>query len=123
MRVDEILRSVTDRVKAEADVRTIYGETRQVGNKTIIPVGRLWYGFGAGGGQAPSQMGPEGVVEAGGGGGGGGVAVSPVGFLVAEGEDLRFLPVGDRRRLAMAVGVGIGIGLLLGLRRRLGSRA
>jgi uncharacterized spore protein YtfJ len=120
MRVDDILRSITDRVKAEADVRTIYGETRQIGNKTVIPVARLAYGFGAGGGQGPTQMGPEGTAEAGGGGGGGGVSVSPVGFLVEENGELRFMPVGDRRRLLMAIGIGVGIGLLLGLRRQVG---
>ena len=59
--------------------------------KTIIPVARVRYGFGGGGGTAPhtgSEPGSEDQQEAMGGGGGGGVEVTPIGERDANPGDL-----------------------------------
>ncbi len=118
----DILESITERLKATANVDTIYGEPRTIGAKTIIPVAKVAYGFGAGGGQGPSRPeegeAPPGAGE--GGGGGGGVSVQPVGFIVAEGDQVTFVPIGESRKLLIAGLVGLVAGLLLG--RKLARR-
>ena len=113
----EILTAIIERIKATARVETIYGESRAVDGRSIIPVARLRYGFGGGGGQGPAPS-EEGETEApGGGGGGGGVDLSPVGFLVISPEGERFVPIPLRmRELAGAVLGGFLLGFIVARR-------
>ena len=53
------------------------------------------------------------------GGGGGGVARAiPVGVVEVSDQQIRFVPISDRKKLAGAVAMGIGLGMWLGWRRR-----
>ena len=109
-----LLEEIFDRIKSSATVDTLFGEPRTIGDKTVIPVARVSFGFGAGGGEgvsaAPDRNGTE-AVRGGGGGGGGGVHAQPAGFLVITPEEARFLPaVGWPHYL-----VGMASGVLLGL--------
>ena len=113
MSVDDILKSITERIKGTARIETIYGEPREVAGKTVIPIAKVSYGFGAGAGEGKGKSTEEGEVESGGGGGGGGgVSVEPVGFLVAEDEGLRFLPVTDKKKIIAAL-AGFFIGIII----------
>jgi uncharacterized spore protein YtfJ len=97
-----VVSSILDRIRATARVELVYGEERQVGAKTIIPIAAVAYTFGggAGGGSGPSHNGHAEEVSAGAGGGGGGaVRVQPVGVLeVTEGET-RLIPIFDWSRI------------------------
>ena len=90
---EELLATISERLKATADVKVVYGEPQVIEGRTIIPVAVAAYGFGAG-----SGTGPQG--EGGGGGGGGGVAVRPIGCIEITAERTRFIPVVDVNRLA-----------------------
>ena len=73
MNIPELFQSVAERVQSAANVRTVYGDPVTAGGKTIIPVARVRYGFGAGGGQvggAGSEDGDDPEANVGGGGGG-----------------------------------------------------
>ncbi len=48
--VPDIFRNITDKLQTSASVKTVYGEPVTAEGKTIIPVARVRYGFGAGGG-------------------------------------------------------------------------
>lgn len=115
--VDEVFSSIGERIRASARTETIYGDTRVVDGRGIIPVGKVRYGFGAGAGNAPGKRGREGAPtdhEASGGGGGGGVVVSPVGFLVVAAEGERFIPVKPAlRELLGAFALGVLVGSVL----------
>ncbi len=106
MNVKEILDSVQQRVSADADVRRVYGEPVVAGDRTIIPVATVGYGFGGGGGTRDDA--DEG------GGGGGGVGASPTGVVEITAEGTRFIEFSSPRKLTAALLIGIGVGLLLG---------
>jgi uncharacterized spore protein YtfJ len=93
---ERLLTTLADRVKGSARVEVVYGEAREVGDKTIIPVAAVAYGFGGGAG-AGSRDGGERGGE--GSGGGGGVRVQPVGVLEVTAEETRLVAVIDWTRV------------------------
>jgi uncharacterized spore protein YtfJ len=85
---EELVTTISERLKAAADVKVVYGEPQVIEGKTIIPVAVASYGFGAGAG------GEHGA------GGGGGVSVKPIGCIEITAERTRFIPIVDVNRLA-----------------------
>ena len=97
---DTIISHMLDRIKGSARVETIYGEPREVGGKTVIPVAKVEYAFGAGGGASEPGTGNGNKVPTGSGGGGGGaVRVRPVGVLEVTADETRLVPVIDWTRV------------------------
>jgi uncharacterized spore protein YtfJ len=99
---EELVATISERLKATANVKVVYGEPQVIEGKTIIPVAVASYGFGAG-------TGPQGQDS--GGGGGGAVRVKPLGVVEVTAERTRFVPVVDVNHLAV-LGL-IGLALLL----------
>jgi hypothetical protein len=87
---DRLLERLAELVGARAGVQAVFGEpvTRQ--DLTVIPVARVRWGFGGGGGRA--DVPPAGPAS--GSGGGGGVAADPIGYLEIgpDGTSFRALP-------------------------------
>ena len=50
MSIQELIQSISERVQTTASVKAVYGEPITAEGKTIIPVARVRYGFGGGGG-------------------------------------------------------------------------
>jgi uncharacterized spore protein YtfJ len=48
MTVKEFFDTLLERIHAGANVKTVYGEPVEAQGKTIIPVAKVAYGFGAG---------------------------------------------------------------------------
>ena len=84
MKVDEILRTVTEEIANMISTKTVIGEHITLEGKTIIPVTKVCFGFGSGGGEG-KKTGEEGF----GGGGGGGGVIQPVAFIVVSREDVK----------------------------------
>jgi uncharacterized spore protein YtfJ len=99
---EELIATISERLKASADVRVVYGEPQVIEGKTIIPVAVASYGFGAGSGGGEQGTGA---------GGGGGLRVKPLGVVEITAERTRFVPILDVNRLA-TLGV-IALALLL----------
>ena len=85
MKVDEILRTVTEEIANMISTKTVIGEHITLEGKTIIPVTKVCFGFGSGGGEGKCKTGEEGF----GGGGGGGGVIQPVAFIVVSREDVK----------------------------------
>jgi len=85
MKVDEILRTVTEEIANMISTKTVIGEHITLEGKTIIPVTKVSFGFGSGGGEGKCKTGEEGF----GGGGGGGGVIQPVAFIVVSREDVK----------------------------------
>ena len=102
------VRSVIERI----GVKSIYGEPVSAGEKTVIPVAKVRYGFGGGFGKSETDKAGQG------GGGGGGFIGSPAGFIEITPEGSRFVVIGEYRKIAAALLVGVAIGLLAGKVRR-----
>jgi len=100
-----------------ASVKYVYGDPIQSGNKTIIPVASIAYGFGGGFGQGAN--GKKGALAgnatgndappAEGAGGGGGLRVTVKGVYEITPESTRFIPANNTKQLV----IGVVIGFLL----------
>lgn len=87
---DLISTSLTN-IKTMVDVDTIVGNPVETANgAVIIPVSRVSFGFAAGGTDLPSK---DAAAKNFGGGSGAGVSISPIGFLVMNGDTVKLLPV------------------------------
>ena len=87
--LSEMMESSMDKVRQMVDANTIVGEPITTPDGvTLLPVSRLSYGFGCGGGDYGRNK------ENTGAGCGAGVRVEPMAFLVVKGGVTRLLPVG-----------------------------
>lgn len=108
----DIFRNIKDKLQTSASVKTVYGEPVTAEGKTIIPVARVRYGFGAGGGTGPVADQAVGAT-----GGGGGVEIAPVGIIEITSSETRYISFEGHRRIVRILVIGAVIALLL-LRRR-----
>ncbi|MBI2907850.1 MAG: sporulation protein YtfJ [Chloroflexi bacterium] len=82
-------------------VDRVFGRPEVIGEKTIIPVARVSYGFGGGfgrkkaGGGVPAEESDEG------GGGGGGASIKPVAILEVTPGETKLIPIVDVTRVAI----------------------
>lgn len=93
-----LVNQLAERFQTSAAIKTVYGDPITVNSRTIIPVARVMYGFGAGSGRGPAHGGED---TGEGGGGGGGVRVKPMGVIEISDNGTRFIPVVDAGRMAM----------------------
>jgi sporulation protein YtfJ len=94
--IEGLMKTAMESIKEMIDVNTVVGAPVEVQDGVVIPISRVSFGFAAGGGEYEAgreAQGREGTDLPFGGGSGAGVAVSPVGFLVVKGDDIRLLPV------------------------------
>lgn len=101
-RLEEVFKSIVD----HAGTKIIFGEPVTVEGKTILPIGRVRYGFGGGSGR-------KGNGEQHGGGGGGGLVAKPVGVVEITQSETRFIPISSKWSLIAAVALGVCLGLLI----------
>ena len=86
--LSDLMRSTMDKIREMADTNTIVGQPITTPDGvTLIPVSRLSFGFGCGGGEYGKQANQMGV------GAGAGVRVEPMAFLVVKDGVTRMLPV------------------------------
>jgi uncharacterized spore protein YtfJ len=111
MRVAELLKNIGDRAQSGATVKSVYGEPISRGDRTVIPVARISYGFGGGGSLNEGEGSPEG------GGGGGGMHAAPAGVIEITDAGTHFIPFPDWPKIIGVAGVSLAIGYLLGSRR------
>jgi len=83
---DRLLERLAELVGARAGVQAVFGDPVKHDNLTVIPVARMRWGFGGGGGRADGP--PSGPAS--GSGGGGGVAADPIGYLEIGPEGAAF---------------------------------
>lgn len=115
-RVIRMLSLLGDRLHSDASVRNVFGDPVEAHGRTVIPVARIGYGFGAGGRAGGSEAAsPD---DGGDSGGGAGLSARPVGVLEITAGGTRFIPFVDPARLGIALLAGFLIGLRLGRRSR-----
>lgn len=87
--VSELMRSTIEKIHELVDTNVIVGQPINTPDGvTLIPISRVNFGFGSGGGDY--GKGPK---ENFGGGGGAGVRIDPVAFLIIKDGTTRVLPV------------------------------
>ena len=103
MELEEIFEAIED-LRDKADANAVYGEPVTVGDKTIIPIADIKYGFGFGFGAGPTERDEQDDDEPAGHGGGvmGGVAARPVAALEITDDGVMVRPVEDGGKIALA---------------------
>ena len=110
-----LLQTLKESILSQANVKAVYGDPIEAQGKTVIPVAKIIYAFGAGagtGGVGDSRAKGEG------GGGGGGARAIPVGIVEISGQQTRFIPITDRKKIAGAVMAGLVLGMWVRWLRR-----
>jgi uncharacterized spore protein YtfJ len=105
------LERLAETVGGSIQAQTVYAQPVERDGTTIIPVARVVYGFGGGGGRSDRAEHRTGR------GGGGGAQVQPVGFISVRGGSAEFRSIPDpsadaRRIFAVLAGAGLGGWLL-----------
>jgi uncharacterized spore protein YtfJ len=121
MELQKFIEGLGEKVSGKATVNTVFGEPVSVGEKKVITVARVAYGFGGGaggGGNKQSETSKLPALAGEGGGGGGGIAAMPVGVVEITPQYTRFVRFGGTRRLFGAVAFGMALGAVLSHRRR-----
>lgn len=102
--IEGLMLAAMDSIRDMIEVDTIIGDTIQVQeNVNIIPISKVSFGFAAGGSEFKGESiedykrreDEENISYRNpfGGGSGAGVSIKPVAFLVAQGENVKLLPV------------------------------
>lgn len=118
MAVQDVLQSISETLRSSATVQKVYGDPVSVEGKTIIPVAKLRYGFGAGRGSKKKKTGePEDnqASQDNSGGGGGGVVVVPVGYIEVNDKSSEYIPINGSRKLIGFLAGGFLLGMLIPL--------
>jgi len=113
---ENVLNVVLDRIKTSGRVEIIYGESREMHGKTIIPIAAVAYGFGAGAGSGAgvdASRNGGGSGTGAGGGGGGAVRVQPVGVLEITDHETRLVPIIDWTRLITSALTFFGVWMIV----------
>lgn len=85
MSVENMIRTVMQEFRELARTETVVGKPIVVEDTVIVPVSKISFGFGAGGG--------KGAKDDGGGGTAGGGSVEPVGFIVIRKGKAQLIPM------------------------------
>lgn len=109
-----------EKVPEEVDVNAVFGKPEIVGERTLIPVAELRYGFGVGAGTAPASgaccteedeepLEPAEDEDAPmGAGGGAGARTRPIAYIEIGPEGTHVKPIIDEQKVALA-GIGLSI--------------
>lgn len=89
---DEMIRNLLQELQQIVRTQTVVGEAMQAGNSTVIPVSKVMFGFGGGGGNVPGKK-----QETGGASGvGGGASIEPVAFIVITNGKAQLLSLKEK---------------------------
>jgi len=113
---DGALRRVIDQFATNGKADVAFGKPQVIGNRTLIPVARVMYGFGGGAGTDAAQQR--------GGGAGGGLAVRPFAVIEATADKVRVVPIVDVQRMIGRVFAFATVALVLAafMRRQHGDQ-
>jgi uncharacterized spore protein YtfJ len=110
-RAETVLQTLSDKLAVTARASNVYGEPVHAFDRTIVPVAKVGYGFGA------SSGGQDGD-KVGGGGGGGAVGAKPAGYIEITLEGTRFVAFSTVPKIVAAALAGLTAGYMLARIRR-----
>lgn len=99
--LNSIIGGLASRIGGFASASAVYGDPVDQDGVTVIPVARIRWGFGGGGGS--DGGGADGAAVDSGAGAGGGVTAHPVGFIELRDGEAEFRPINDPAAPALVV--------------------
>jgi uncharacterized spore protein YtfJ len=106
---ESFIEKISAGLSQSANIKNVFGEPVQAGEKTIIPVAKITYGFGGGFEEGNKKEVGQEDGETSGGGGGGGMYASAKGVFEITPTCTRFIPASPTKHIL----VGVVIGMLL----------
>ncbi len=97
IKIDELLDKLSGHVKTLASTETILGDEFTLGEYSCRPVIKVGTGYGSAAGDGTD---PKSKNKGVGAGAAAGIGITPVGFLVARGEEISFIPSDKRSALS-----------------------
>lgn len=92
--VSDVLSASMSKVREMVDANTVVGSPIQVnGGTTLIPISKINFALASGGADLASKL--AGQAGTFGGGAGCGVKITPVAFILVQGERVRVLPIDE----------------------------
>jgi uncharacterized spore protein YtfJ len=113
MSLAKILQSWTETLERGASVKNVFGEPIELAGRTLVPVARVAFGFGAGRGHGKDDSSDKSAEE----GGGGGASAKPIGVLEVTDAGTKFIPTRGNGRLYAGIAAGFIVGLWMARRR------
>ena len=86
----DLIQDAMGKVREMVDANTIVGQPIQADGVTLIPISKVSFGFGGGGGELNPKTGTDKNLAA---GLGAGVKIAPVAFLIIKDGSVRVMPV------------------------------
>ena len=124
---DNFIEKIASGFGQNASVKNVFGEPIEVGDKKIIPVARIAYGFGGGYGQGGKNKIPKQTNEQSseaqfpigeGAGGGGGMYARAKGVFEISSQGTKFIPADANTQLLMGMAIGFLLKAFLFRRRK-----
>lgn len=99
--VEQLLEKISEQVKSMIKTETVIGDEFTLGEYTCKPVVRVGVGFGSGSGKGTSnsKFKKNSCEHGDGAAAGAGLGVFPVGFLATKGDEIKFIPAGNKHGL------------------------
>ncbi|HEY1023464.1 MAG TPA: spore germination protein GerW family protein [Flavisolibacter sp.] len=108
MQNENFIEKISTNFNQSATIKNVFGEAVHTGEKIIIPVANVAYGFGGGLGQGLQKPGEEKWGNAGpGGGAGGGLRACAKGIYEITPVRTRFIPASPFRHILFGFVIGI----------------
>jgi len=85
MAIDSLIKTVLSELQVAINSKTVIGDPITVQNWTVIPVTKVSFGFGAGGGEGKKET------VGFGGGSGGGASIEPVAFIAVSPSEVKLI--------------------------------
>ncbi len=92
MNIAELIKNTLKEAQDLMSSRTVVGEPIKTDTHTVIPVSKVMFGFGGGGGEKGGTESGEGV--------GGGWSIEPVAFVIVGQDGAKLMTIGDKESIA-----------------------
>lgn len=101
MGLEQLMSEVSSELERLISTKTVIGEAVTAGDTTIIPVTKVSFGFGTGGGEGKRNT--ANMEEGFGGGGGAGAKIEPVAFIVISEDNVRVMPISPKTDVGVII--------------------
>ncbi len=101
--IESVAKEITDKLSNGAEI--VFGESRSIGDRTIITVAQVSYGLGGGSGK---DKGSESNKPSEGSGMGMGAKVVPLGFITITEDNIKYRPTVDTTKIISLLIVILG---------------
>jgi uncharacterized spore protein YtfJ len=95
------LETILGRLKHIVTTETVVGQPIALGEVSVLPIVKISVGFAAGGGEGKGDSAQP--ITGAGGGGGGGASITPIGFIVWDGQKVQFVGLGGKNKIESLV--------------------